>query len=110
MSNLRYVIGLGVATIMMIARPVLAVNTDEACANVGHAAEAVMKARQNGVALQQVLDTMNKSQFSDDSTKAMRAMIMMAYDRPRFNTEENKQNAINDFRDQVQLFCMKGGN
>ncbi|WP_319022907.1 hypothetical protein [Mesorhizobium sp. B4-1-4] len=27
---------------------------------------------------------------------------MMAYDQPRFNTDENKQRAIDDFRDHVQ--------
>ncbi|MCA0049217.1 hypothetical protein LB577_20060 [Mesorhizobium sp. B283B1A] len=94
----------------MAAQPVLAMSTDEACANVGRAAEAVMQARQNGMALQTVLEKMNGAGFGAEGKDGFRAMIMMAYDQPRFNTEENKQQAINDFRDQVQLFCMKGGN
>ncbi|TPJ46849.1 hypothetical protein [Mesorhizobium sp. B2-7-1] len=95
---------------MLIVHPALAMTTDEACANVARAAEAVMQARQNGMAMQTVLEKLNDAQFTAAGKDGFRAVIMMAYDQPHFNTDENKQNAINDFRDQVQLFCMKGGN
>jgi hypothetical protein len=109
LSKFLRVIALGICA-SMAAHPALAMSTDEACANVGRAAEAVMQARQNGMALQTVLEKMNDAGFGAKGKDGFRAMIMMAYDQPRFNTEENKQQAINDFRDQVQLFCMKGGN
>lgn len=109
MSILRYVIGLGLVSIL-IGQPAIAMTTDEACANVARAAEAVMQARQNGTAMQTVLEKLNDTQFTAEGKEGFRAMIMMAYEQPRFNTEENKQNAINDFRDKVQLVCMKGGN
>lgn len=40
----------------MTAHPVLAMSTDEACAQIGSTAESIMRARQNGVALQKVLE------------------------------------------------------
>jgi hypothetical protein len=73
----------------------------------GSAAEAVMHARQNG-ALQAALEVANDPQYAS-GTNGFRAIIMMAYDMPRFDAEEHKQ-AIDDFRDQVQLSCMKDGN
>lgn len=66
-----------------------------------------MKARQNGVAMQKVLDVISTPDFASVKD-GFRTIIMMAYDKPRFSTEANKQRAIGDFRDQVQLYCMKG--
>ncbi|MCA0051663.1 hypothetical protein LB577_32700 [Mesorhizobium sp. B283B1A] len=58
----------------MAAHPVIAMSTDEACANVGHAAEAVMQARQNGMALQTVLEKMNGAGFGAEGKNGFRAM------------------------------------
>jgi hypothetical protein len=108
LSRFRHVVALSLCA-GMTALPVLAMSTDEACANVARAAEAVMHVRQNGVALQTTLEVLNDPQFAAQKA-GFRAIIMMAYDKPHFNTEENKQQAVDDFRDEVQIFCMKGGN
>jgi hypothetical protein len=73
----------------------------------GSGRRSVMHARQNG-ALQAALEVANDPQYAS-SKNGFRAIMMMAYDMPRFDAEEHKQ-AIDDFRDQVQLSCMKGGN
>lgn len=99
-----YVLPLVVAS--SVAGQALAMSKDEACAQMGGAAESVMRARQNGIAMQKVLDVINDTQ-SGAGKDGFRAIVMMAYDQPRFNTEENKKRAVDDFRDQVQLYCMK---
>ncbi|MER9624023.1 hypothetical protein NKI98_21760 [Mesorhizobium sp. M0222] len=105
MSRFQHVVAVTLCA-GMTAHPVLAMSTDEACAQMAGAAESVMKARQNGIALQKVLEVANNPQYASGKD-GFRAIIMMAYGKPRFNTEENKQRAIDDFRDEVQLYCMK---
>jgi hypothetical protein len=98
-----------IAALVMVgslSAPAWALSSDEACKEMAGAAEAVMRARQNGVAMQKLLDVASNPKFASGQA-GFRAIIMMAYDKPRFNTEENKQHAVDDFRDAVQLYCMK---
>lgn len=89
-----------------MAKPAIAITNDEACAQMASTAESIMRARQNGIAMQKVLEVASGSK-SAAVKDGFRTIIMMAYDQPRFSTQENKQRAIDDFRDEMQLYCMK---
>ncbi|OJH54911.1 hypothetical protein ATN81_11675 [Agrobacterium pusense] len=81
--------------------------SDEECAAIGRIAERVMQGRQDGVSLQSTLDVLipkNKEEIDP----GFRKMIMDAYEAPNFHTQEGKERAIGEFRDQYQLKCMKG--
>lgn len=100
MSRFPLVVALGLCA-SVTAHSVSAMTTDEACAQVAGAAQGVMTARQNGTPMQSVLEVANDPKFASGKA-GFRAIIMMAYDQPRFNTDENKQRAIDDFRGHVQ--------
>lgn len=108
MSIFRYIAGLGVCAGMSV-QPVMAMTTEEACDNIARAGEAVMIARQKGIPLQQELGVVLRSREIAATKDAIRLLINMAYQQPRFDTDEAKAKAIADFRDQVVLICMQGG-
>ncbi|MBA4757399.1 MAG: hypothetical protein H2052_03735 [Sphingosinicella sp.] len=65
-----------------------------------------MNARQQGVAMSEVLATI---QTDDPDLKSLlRTLIVAAYEKPRFLTDENRENAVADFRNETELACWKG--
>lgn len=93
---------LTLALFALLAAPATAqeMTPDELCATFATYAEVVMKARQGGVPLGQMLDTI-------DGEPVLRALLMVAYDQPRFSTESYQQDAISTFRDEVHLGCLQ---
>lgn len=61
--------------------------------------QAVMTARQNGVPLQVAMSA------NDTNSELLAAIILQAYEVPRYSTERVKRRAIEDFRDEVSLGC-----
>ena len=90
------------ALFALLAAPATAqeMTPDELCATFATYAEVVMKARQGGVPLGQMLDTINGEPL-------LRNLVMVAYDQPRFSTETYQQEAIDVFRDNVHLGCLQ---
>lgn len=90
------------ALLALLAAPATAqeMTHDEMCATFATYAEVVMKARQGGVSLGEVLDTI-------DGEPVLRGLVMLAYDQPRFSTAEYQQEAIDVFRDEVHLGCLQ---
>lgn len=103
-------------------RPVLATPADQVlvdllCSAIASTAETIMTARQNGVTLERILAAMNKVSASeaaaDDPAVSTtvadyaRAMVLQAFEVPHFQTEEVKQRAILDFRNDAHLSCLK---
>ena len=88
-----------------LASPAIAEDVrDMACKVYSETAEVVMEARQEGLGLQQVLDTFaEQGEVSDIN----RSLILEAYKLPRYETEENKRTAISDFRDNFLVHCLK---
>ena len=79
----------------LVATP-LAAEAD-ACSQMGTMAAKIMEVRQIGVAVSKVIEI-----FDDD---AMTAIILAAYQVPRFSTDEYQQRAIADFRNEVEVMC-----
>ena len=59
----------------------------------------VMELRQEGVPMSQVM------QISD--SELVKAIVVEAYDYPRFSSQEYKEKADNDFRNEVEVECYK---
>lgn len=80
----------------------------EACKMVGTLAGAIMKHRQAETPMSTLMATLEKTVSSEESRDAVRKVIILAYQKPGYRTEENKQNAIDEFVNQAELVCYSG--
>lgn len=62
-------------------------------------AEIIMKARQSGMAMGEVISIMDGENDLD--------IIKSAYSEPRYSTEECKDVAVSNFRDKWHLMCLR---
>ena len=74
--------------------------TDGLCGMVAMLAETSMRARQEGVALGTILETV-------ETLPIGREIVLMAYERPRYNTPSVQRAEIADFRDQWHVECLR---
>lgn len=74
---------------------------DEFCAGEADVAEAIMKARQSGVAMSEML------KFGAPGPNPYRQLIISAYELPRMSYAPNQEKMIQDFRNEYHLLCFK---
>ena len=72
------------------------------CQEVGTLAAKVMEARQVNVSMSNMMKI-----AQDNNNSLMKTMVIEAYEKPRFSTEEYQNNAIQDFRSFWELACYK---
>jgi hypothetical protein len=75
------------------------------CAVIGLIAHLGMKARQN-MDLSEALPKYSKI-GGEDYERISRAIILAAYDVPRYSVDENKEAAIMDFKNDWRRDCLK---
>tara|TARA_B110000093_G_scaffold71523_1_gene77800 strand:- start:1673 stop:1981 length:309 start_codon:yes stop_codon:yes gene_type:complete len=85
----------------MIATPAVADSRMEVCKIVSEGASGIMKIRQDGVPLISILTALKHN-------KMFVQLVLIAYDTPKYSTEENQQGAITEFGNTVLLQCLKG--
>ena len=85
------------ALILVMPFVVQANNYD--CDEMAQLAEVVMEARQNGASMRSIMEIAGDNQLA-------RVIVIEAYDRSRFTTEEYKRMAINDFSNDVYQICL----
>lgn len=90
------------ATALLLSANVSA-KTYEQCKMVTSVAESVMKARQSGASLDQVMEVAVSQNMESDLTP----IIMLAYDVPRYGTESYQVGAVNDFKSKILKVCME---
>ena len=73
------------------------------CTAIGEAAETVMTTRQNGVPLSQVLEAATQP----DMPSFAPTMVLQAYDKPLFNTEQYRLKAISEYKEVWEMACYK---
>ncbi|MES0162457.1 MULTISPECIES: hypothetical protein [unclassified Mesorhizobium] len=78
---------------------------DKVCVQMGKLAEAVMRSRQSGAAIQELLDSQERH-FSPDVVRDLRQMTLQAYSVPRYADAQGQDVAITNFRDANQLECL----
>jgi hypothetical protein len=85
---------------MFLATPVVSEEEGEhICETLGDVAYKVMELRQGGVPVSTVM------QISD--SKLVEAIVVDAYDQPRFSTDSYKRESIDNFRNDVEVQCYK---
>ena len=81
----------------------------EQCEIMGSFSEIVMTQRQDGEALSELMGKLNayaESNAADPAfIKEARGIIIGAYKKSRYSTDEFKLKAIQDFRNDVELMC-----
>lgn len=70
------------------------------CDKVSSTAETLMKARQRGVSMSSLMN-------SAGDNKTIKAMVIDAFEKPRFNSDPYVKRAIEEFRDRWYLECVK---
>lgn len=83
----------------MISAPVAADDWKEKCSQISELSKTIMKARQVGVSM---ADSMGTA-----SNKLGEAIIIAAYDKPRYSTPKVQQQTIEDFSNEWYLQCVK---
>lgn len=91
-----------ITTITLAIATPLAAETDvpATCKDLGQLAESIMEARQSGVTLSRSMEVAEGSDFTQ-------ALVLAAYQTPRFNTDEYQRESITDFRNAVELACFE---
>lgn len=97
------VIILSAGILLASCNPVYA---DTLCSGQAELAEAVMKARQNGMS---IVKSMKFADSVEDTglRNAIKAIIEMAYSEQRYNSDEYKQKVITEFQNKIYLLCLK---
>lgn len=76
---------------------------EKVCILMSQAAERIMARRQDGTPLSDVLNTVKDSALS----AFIKALAVHAYGTPRYHTPEYQQRAIDDFRDNILVTCLR---
>jgi hypothetical protein len=75
-------------------------HADEVCANLGEYARTVMESRQLGVPLSKVMAVVKDADIP-------KKIALDAYEQPRFQSEEFRQTAIEDFGNKWETLCYR---
>lgn len=70
------------------------------CKNVSDLSVEIMKARQDGVLLSDIIEKTKGAYLT-------KLVAMLAYDRPRFSAKENKRDAAVNFANDMYLACLR---
>jgi hypothetical protein len=76
---------------------------EQLCKLTGSWAQVVMRGRQLGMPISQNLNFAN----APGAPRNSKAVVMSAYEVPRYSTQEMQQTAVEDFRNDVELACYK---
>ena len=88
---------------LLIALALTAATTAQAetiCETYSGLAETIMDSRQSGTSMATVIAIVREDAYATN-------MVRIAYEQPRWHTDESQQRAIEDFRDAVYLECYK---
>lgn len=77
----------------------------EFCTEIAGLAEVIMEGRQNGTPMHAMMDVAARG--SDPvMNSATETLVIDAFSRPRYGTEQYKQMTISDFADSAYLSCI----
>lgn len=95
---------LATLTLIAVIGTAAAEEKQDVCVQVDALAQSVMEARQAGVQLSRMISIAKQTGTYD----LIKPLIIAAYDRPQFNGEAYQRKAVNEFKNQVYLECIKG--
>lgn len=80
----------------------------ERCVVLETLAESIMTARQAGTKMSEVREAYSSVSSIPDGMKIIDLMMIMAYEQRRELSKEPQRRAIESFRDEAMLSCLKG--
>ena len=78
---------------------------NDLCSILYDFAEAAMFARQNGVGMPRALAVLDRKEDDVGLKPLFRTITIAAYEQPRWNGEETRARAIQDFANEVASMC-----
>lgn len=78
----------------------------EMCNSISEMSEEVMKARLRGVPIQDALGAMDKVSADKSYTDALKGVVIQAYKKPDYQTDEMKERASREFALKQYLLCV----
>lgn len=90
--------------VIAISSPTLVSAEAITCEQFGELAESIMKSRQTGVPLSSLMNVIKDTPEANDN-EIFRNMIVMAYDNPRYSSDNMQRRAIEDYRNFWELGC-----
>ena len=100
-TRIAMVASLGLAQAADFNEPALT----DICPSLGDMAEQIMRARQRGVSMSEMMQLMPVDDGSDPVIPVARLMVISAFEGPRFQTERHQWRTIEDFRADWELIC-----
>ena len=86
--------------ILILIAPHVAPADDDFCEQLTKLAGVVMESRQVGVTILELKEILEEDPIAMD-------LAVLAYQYPRYRSEEFQQEAIDEFRNEVYLVCIK---
>lgn len=86
-----------------------------ACAQVGEVAESIMELRLKNTPMSDLMtradETVGKGTTESALSYAafLKGLVVAAYEKPAYVTEENRVRAVQEFRNEAELACYSGG-
>lgn len=100
---MRITIIAAAAAIAFVAAPAPAQTAKELCSKIGTLSNGIMVARQNGVLMSVMIESLHGDNEQVNDT--ILALILDAYRVSRFGTAEFKSRAAADFQNSKELAC-----
>lgn len=70
-------------------------------------AHNIMDGRQSGLSMKESMDIAERSNLPDSLKEAVKSIVISAYERPRFSTEQMKAREVSEFENRYYLVCAK---
>jgi len=75
------------------------------CDIVGTLSKHIMEARQRNVPMQKAMSIIDTK--SEALNTFVKTLVIKAYNEPRYNNNEYRQNAVTDFQNEIYSACVK---
>ena len=91
---------------ILMLHPAYAIS-DEACNMLSSYATTVMEGRQAGVPIASMVQTIDNTPMKKLEKSIFKSIVIDAYSRPRFSTNEYIAREITEFTNSIYLQCLK---
>lgn len=101
----KYIVAIALAIAVSTSSAVQAESLD--CGIVGNLAMSIMKNRQAGVPIQDIISAIKQASTSEDTLRIPMFIIQSAYSKPKFMTQRHQEEAVVEFGNEMFLACAK---
>jgi len=77
------------------------------CEKVESMARTIMTARQQGIPMKKIVSLISESGITGNGAKALKIIIIEAYDTPNYSSSGYEKEAINEFANKYYRSCVK---